>query len=223
MAALRLLENTRHLRRRRALPSNANPASSLLNLSDLNTRQFRLQLGHSFRKKSPRISSMQDTPSKPPFLVLTALLDSGARPAAVTRSHGDAMERAYTAATGKKTAGLDLIELPISKAAFDALRRTWHVPTETVGVYEMFPLASHLDSQLRNIAGQFLAAEKVWELEEKGLLGGIPINLKLKLPKSWSSDPKDVHKKLVEAGALDLDNGAIDTFNSVKSAWDASA
>ena len=38
MAALRLLENTRHLRRRRALPSNANPASSLLNLSDLDTK-----------------------------------------------------------------------------------------------------------------------------------------------------------------------------------------
>ena len=38
MAALRFLENTRHLLRRRALPSNANPASSLLNLSDPNTR-----------------------------------------------------------------------------------------------------------------------------------------------------------------------------------------
>ena len=50
-----------------------------------------------------------------PFLILTAICDASARPAAITRGHGDAMERAYTAANGCETSGLDIIELPILK------------------------------------------------------------------------------------------------------------
>jgi hypothetical protein len=35
-----------------------------------------------------------------PFLILTAICDASARPAAITIGHGDAMERALTAAKG---------------------------------------------------------------------------------------------------------------------------
>ncbi|MCA9531285.1 MAG: hypothetical protein KC543_14245 [Myxococcales bacterium] len=163
------------------------------------------------------------TPDPRPFLVVTVLLDYGARPASVTRSHGDALDRAMRASDGRDIAGLDLIELPIAGPAFQALRRVLSLDSETVGLYDVFPLASHLDAPLRKIAGQFLAAEALWTLEEQGQLGGVPINVKLEYPKGWSHDPKAVHGKLVEAGALDLSPAGIETFKVVKAAWDASA
>lgn len=162
-------------------------------------------------------------PSSQPFLVVTALLDSGARPAHVTRSHGDAMERAYVASTSQAIAGLDLVELQVSAPAFDAMRKALGLSLETVGLYDVFPLASHLDGSVRKVAGQFLAAEAVWTLEEQGLLGGVPLNVKLDLPGGWDKDPKAVHAKLVEAGALDLGADAIETFKVVKQAWDSHA
>ena len=39
----------------------------------------------------------------------------------------------------------------------------------------------------------------------------------------WSRDPKEVHQKLMEAGALELSPSAIETFKAVKTAWDGSA
>jgi hypothetical protein len=63
----------------------------------------------------------------------------------------------------------------------------------------------------------------VWTLEEQGLLGGVPLNVRLDLPKGWDKDPKAVHGKLVEAQALNLAPSAIETFKTVKSAWDAAA
>ena len=158
-----------------------------------------------------------------PFLVVTALLDSGARPAAVTRSHGDAMERGFTAAGAESTAGLDLVELLISPAAFGALRKALSLDESVVGLYDVFPLASHLDPAVRTVAGQFLAAEAVWALEEQGQLGNVPLNVRLDLPSGWERDPKAVHEKLVEAGALDLTAEAIETFKRVKGAWDERA
>jgi hypothetical protein len=158
-----------------------------------------------------------------PYLVVTALLDSGARPAHLTRSHGDAMERAYIASSGRAIAGLDLVELQVSAPAFDAMRKALGLAPATVGLYDIFPLASHLDPAVRKVAGQFLAAEAVWTLEEQGLLGGVPLNVRLDLPRGWEKDPKAVHAKLVEAGALELHADAIETFKLVKQAWDASA
>jgi hypothetical protein len=158
-----------------------------------------------------------------PYLVVTALLDSGARPAQLTRSHGDAMERAYVASMGRATAGLDLVELQVSAPAFDAMRKALGLAPSTVALYDLFPLASHLDPAVRKVAGQFLAAEAVWTLEEQGLLGGVALNVRLDLPRGWEKDPKAVHAKLVEAGALDLGPGAIETFKVVKQAWDSSA
>ncbi|MEZ4253552.1 MAG: hypothetical protein R3B99_35530 [Polyangiales bacterium] len=64
----------------------------------------------------------------------------------------------------------------------------------------------------------------MWTLEEhKNLLGGVPLDVRLDLPRGWDKDPKAVHAKLVEAGALDLTADAIETFKTVKTAWDASA
>ena len=157
-----------------------------------------------------------------PFLVLTVVLDGGARPASVTRSHGDAMERAIRAADGQDIAGLDLVELTIPPPPFGALRKHLGANPDTVGLYEIYPLASHLTGELRRIAGQFLAAEALWALEEQGLLAGVPLNVKFDVPRGWSSDPKDLHERLLTAGALELTAEGIETFKNVKSAFDAS-
>ena len=156
-----------------------------------------------------------------PFLVVTALLDASARPAALTRSHGDALERAIQASSSRATAGLDLIELSIAPAAFAALRSYLKLPEDTVALYDVFPLASHLKPDVRKVAGQFLAAEAIWTLEEQGQLGGVPLNLRLDLPKDWNRDPKQIHARLVDAGALALSDEGIETFKAVKEAWDA--
>ena len=58
-----------------------------------------------------------------PYLVLTVLLDGSARPAAITRSHGDALERSMMATQGQDIAGIDLVELPIAAPVFKALRQ----------------------------------------------------------------------------------------------------
>ena len=155
-----------------------------------------------------------------PYLVLTVLLDGSARPAAITRSHGDALERSLMATQGQEIAGLDLVELPIAAPVFKALRQPLAVPDEEVGLYDVFPLASHLAPELRKIAGQFLAAEALWTLEEQGLLAGVPVNVKLNLPQGWESDPRQVHQRLVGAGALDLTESGIETYKAVKAAWD---
>ena len=118
---------------------------------------------------------------------------------------------------------MDPVELPIGPAPFGALRKALGLDEEVVGLYDVFPLAAHLDEAVRKVAGQFLAAEAVWALEEQGQLGGVPLNVRLDLPKGWDRDPKKVHEKLVEAGALDLSEDAIETFKRVKSAWDQSA
>ncbi len=157
-----------------------------------------------------------------PFLMLTAVLDAGARPAALTRSHGEAYERALAASYGHDTAGLDLVELTIASPAFVALRKHLKLPEDLVGLYDVFPLASHLEPTVRQVAGQFLAAEAVWTLDEQGQLGGVPINVKLDLPKDWDHAPAKIHERLVGAGALELSHDAIETFRAIKEAWDSS-
>ena len=156
-----------------------------------------------------------------PFLVLTAICDSSARPAAITRGHGDAMERALNAASEHQIQGLDLVELPISPPAFDALRKHLGVSSDTVTVYDLFPLSRRLDEKYRTVAGQFLAAEALWTLEEQGLLQGVPFSIKFDLPRGWDKDPKKLHAKLIEAKALDLSEDAIKTFKQIRAAWEA--
>ncbi|HEX7478901.1 MAG TPA: hypothetical protein VF331_13930 [Polyangiales bacterium] len=157
-----------------------------------------------------------------PFLVLTAICDASARPAAITLGHGDAMERALTAAGSHETEGLDLVELPIAPAAFHALRKQLGYPDNTVTVYDLFPLSAKLRQEYRHIAGQFLAAEALWTLEEQGLLSGVPFTVTFDVPRGWDRDPKKLAARLVEERALDLGEGAVRAFKDIKTAWDAS-
>jgi hypothetical protein len=156
-----------------------------------------------------------------PFIVVTAILDGSARPAAVTFSHGDAMERAIEATSAQDIAGMDIVELPIPPPAFAALRDHAARAADAVAVYDLFPLAASLAPEVRTVAAQFLAAEALWALEEQGALKGVPLNLKLDLPDGWDRSPKAVHERLVAAGALDLSSKAIETFKNIKSRWDA--
>jgi hypothetical protein len=155
-----------------------------------------------------------------PFIVLTAIHDTNARAAAVTLSHADAWERAEKALAGQDVAGLDIVELPVPPKAFIALREHARRSHETAAVYDLFPLAAHLDGATRKVAGQFLAAEVLWKLEEAGILEGVPLNLRFEVPPGWDRAPKAVHEKLVEAGALDLTESAIDSFVAIKTSWD---
>jgi hypothetical protein len=164
-----------------------------------------------------------------PFIVLTAIHDTNARAASITLSHADAWERAQKALAGREVAGLDLVELPVPPKAFFALKQSTAPAAgehrgghEIAAVYDLFPLAAHLDGATRKVAGQFLAAEVLWTLEEQGILEGVPLNLRLDVPKDWDRAPKAVHEKLVEEGALDLTDGAIETFREIKTAWSAS-
>lgn len=165
---------------------------------------------------------MTETRDPRPYLVITVLLDSSARPAAVSRSHGDAYERSLQAIDAHEVAGIELVELPIAAPVFNALRKPLAVPADAVGLYDVFPLASHLKPEYRKIAGQFLAAEALWTMEEQGLLGGVPVNVKLDVPRGWQSDPKQIHQHLVSEGALDLSESGIETYKAIKSAWDKS-
>jgi hypothetical protein len=157
-----------------------------------------------------------------PFLILTAICDASARPAAVTVGHGDAYERAFRAANGCDTGGIDLIELPIAPAAFGALRKYLQIKDDRVTVYDLFPLSAQLDARYRGIAGQFLAAEALWALEEQGMLSGVPFTVQFDVPRGWDKDPKKLHERLISEKALELGDKAIDTFKRVKAAWDAS-
>jgi hypothetical protein len=164
---------------------------------------------------------MNGVPDLLPFIVLTAVLDADARPASLTRSHGAAYERALKATQGKAISGLELVELSISKAAHAAVRKHLRLPAETAGLYDVFPLAARLPPDVRVAAAQFLAAEPLWNLDAQGVFGKTGLSVRLNLPRGWSKDPKAVHEKLVEAGALDLSEGAIDTFKAIKAAFDA--
>ena len=132
------------------------------------------------------------------------------------------MERALNAATGHETIGIDLVELPISPPAFGALRKHLGLPEGTVTVYDLFPLSSKLEERYRHIAGQFLAAEALWTLEEQGLLSGVPFTVNFELPRGWDKDPKKLHARLVEEHALDLGERAVQVFKDIKNAWNAS-
>ncbi len=158
-----------------------------------------------------------------PFIVVTAILDGSARAAAVTMSHVDARERALAASVGQAIAGLEIVELAVTPQAFAALRAHAALGDDAVAVYDVFPLNAALDTPVRTVAGQFLAAEALWALEEIGQLTGVPLNLKLTVPRGWERDPKSIHEKLIGAGALELGPDAIETFRNIKTGWDAAA
>lgn len=158
-----------------------------------------------------------------PFIVVTAVCDASARPAAITVGHGDAMQRAMEATVGLETGGLDLVELPIAPGAFAALRNHLQLGADVVTAYDVFPLSMALPAAYRSIAGQFLAGELLWTLEEQGMLKGVPFTIQFDVPKGWDKDPKALHARLLQEKALDLSPAAISVFKKVKASWDASA
>lgn len=156
-------------------------------------------------------------------LVLTAICDASARPAAVTRGHGDAMERAYRAAGDAAPEAIEIVELPIPPAAFAALRKHVQGKPDSVTVYDLFPLSAKLDARYRAVAGQFLAADALWALEAIGVLGGVPLRVQLDVPKGWTRDPKQLRDRLVAEHALELSADAIHAFEGIRTRWEASA
>jgi hypothetical protein len=157
----------------------------------------------------------------PPSLLLTSVLDASARPASLTRSHGDAMERIYRAAAGVSVGRIELVELPIPHKTFALLRAHLGRPESTVAIYDVFPVSAKLDDSLLQIAGQFLAAEAIWLLEGQGQLGSSVLDVRVEVPAGWDKAPQAIQTRLVEAGALELGPEAIEAFKAVKVAWDA--
>jgi hypothetical protein len=157
-----------------------------------------------------------------PFIVLTSVLDAEARPASVTRAHGEAFERLLPATSKHDIAGVDLVELPIHHAAHLALRKHLGLGEDQAGIYDVFPLSPTLDPAVRKAAAQFLAAEALWNLDAQGIFGRQVLSVKLDLPKGWDKDPKAVHQKLIEAGALELTPEAVETYKAIKSAFSGS-
>ncbi|NLY94772.1 MAG: hypothetical protein GXY23_12170, partial [Myxococcales bacterium] len=151
----------------------------------------------------------------PPKLLLTSVLDSSARPASVTRSHGDAMERLYRAMQGVTVGSIELVELPIPHKTFVLLRAHLGRPESTVALYDVFPASAKLDRELVRVAGQFLAAEAIWLLEGQGQLGSSVFDVRVDVPAGWDKSPKAIQQRLVEAGALDLGASAIEAFKKV--------
>ena len=158
-----------------------------------------------------------------PVLVLTAICDASARPAAITRGHGDAMERAYRAAGDAATEAIEIVELPIPPVAFAALRKHVQGASDSVTVYDLFPLSANLDARYRGVAGQFLAAEALWALEAAGLLGGVPLRVQIDVPNGWARDPMQIRDRLVAEHALELSPLAIQAFEGIKTRWDTRA
>jgi hypothetical protein len=164
---------------------------------------------------------MTEMPPGRPFIIVTVLLDGSARPSAVTRAFGDAMDRALKATAGLETAGVDLAELAIAPKAFQSLRASLALPEDCAAIYDVFPLSDKLDAPTRRVAGQFLAAEALWTLEGQGMLKGAPAAEKLDLPKGWPKDPAAIRQRLLDAGAQDLTDAGIETYRTTKTRWDA--
>lgn len=162
---------------------------------------------------------MSGNQSTGPFIVLTAVLDAEARPASITRAHGEAFERLLPATSAHKVAGVDLVELPIHHAAHVALRKHLGLPEDSPGIYDVFPLSPSLDPAVRKAAAQFLAAESLWNLDAQGVFGRQVLSVRLDLPAGWDRDPKAVHQKLVEAGALELSPEQVETYKAIKAAF----
>lgn len=161
------------------------------------------------------------TTSNGPRLVLTALHDVSTRPAALTESHGAAMSKLFAAAKGHKHDGIHIVEMSVPAPVFVAARKAMQKPRETVALYDLFPFPSKLDGAVRDVAARFLATESLWSLAEEGKLGEFALDVRIPTPRGWDRDPKKIQERLVEAGALDLTEEEIATYQAVRAAFDA--
>ncbi len=160
------------------------------------------------------------TTSNGPRLVLTAIHDAGTRPAALTESHGVAMQKLLQAAKGKPHAGFEVLELGVPSPVFHAAKKALSRPGKTVALYDLFPLPAKLDAGIRQIAARFLAAETLWTMAEEGKLGEIALDVRIPVPRGWSHDPREIQQKLVEAGALDLSDDDIAAFQAIRAGFE---
>ncbi len=156
-----------------------------------------------------------------PFIMLSAIMDGAAKPAELTQHHAQAYEHAMQATRGKPIAGLDLTELAVAPQSFAALRKQLQLSETTVAVYDVFGVSSHVNPNVRNVAGQYLAAQILWMLDQQNLLSSVPLSLKLDVPKGWPNTKDAVLSKLSDAGALTLSPKEAEVFKDIKSAWDA--
>lgn len=154
-------------------------------------------------------------------LLLSAVHDASARPASLTRTHGDAMERLYRALGDTKASRIEIIELAIPHRTFALLREHLGIDPETVALYDIFPVSSRLDPSLYKLTGQFLAAEAIWTLEGQGQLGTAVLDVRVEVPEGWDRTPQELQKRLLQAGALEIEPQAIEAFKRVKASWDA--
>lgn len=156
-----------------------------------------------------------------PFIILSAIMDGAAKPAELTRQHAEAYEHAIKATKGKPIAGLDLAELSVAPQSFAALRKQLHLPNDTVALYDLFAVSDKVNSNLRKIAGQYLAAQILWTLDKQNLLASVPLSLKLDLPKGWPNEPDAVGSRLTDTGALAISEQGTEVFKGIKGDWDS--
>lgn len=157
--------------------------------------------------------------SRGPRLVLTAIVDPSARPAALTDSHGAAYAKLLAAARGQAHAGISLVELTIPAPVFAAARKALGRPKSDVALYDLVPSPASLADDIRSVAARFLAAETIWSLAEEGKLGEAALDVRIPVPAGWSRDPRAIQERLVEAGALDLDEADVASFQAVRAAF----
>lgn len=155
-----------------------------------------------------------------PRLVLTAIHDASTRPAALTESHGAAMQKLIVAAKGKPNAGFEVVELGVPGLVFHAAKKALGRPSKTVALYDLFPLPAKVDATIRQIAARFLAAETLWTMAEEGKLGELALDVRIPVPRGWNPDPRAIQEKLVQAGALDLSDDDVATFQAVRAAFE---
>lgn len=130
------------------------------------------------------------------------------------------MKKLLVAAKGKTHAGFEIVEMPVPTAVFLAARKALGKSRETAAIYDLFPFPAKLAPEIRQVAARFLATEVLWSLAEEGKLGEFALDVRIPTPRGWDRDPKKIQERLVEAGALDLAESDIATFQEIRATFD---
>ncbi len=153
------------------------------------------------------------------WITLTAVLSASARPAAVTRSHGDALEQLMPLIGSDPYAGIDIVELPIAPQTFNPLREFLQKPAHSVALYDVFAVPANVSGTVRKIAAQYLAAESLKTLEAQGVLGGVPLSIHLDVPSDWQADMEKIGERLRGKGALAVHDAPDSFIKPLRAQW----
>ena len=153
------------------------------------------------------------------WILLTAVMSAPARPAAVTRSHADALEQLYNLLQDAPHAGIELVELTIAPQSFNALRTFLQKPAHQVAIYDVFAIPASVSPQVRKISAQYLAADSLLQLEAQGVLGGTPLSLHLNIPKDWDVGLPKIKERLAAQGALALQDSPNAPIHRLREEW----